>query len=105
VGSAEVDGSLCERIVSPGEGSTNGAFFFDDFIDEVGFLRQLINMQQWSSPCNRTVLLHHLLYRRRGAGRKVGIPRIVSRDAVGTFRELRCGEGCLMCGGIDRTGA
>jgi hypothetical protein len=54
---------------------------------------------------NRSVLLHHLLYRRRGTGRKVGIPRVVSRDAVCTFSELRCGEGCLMSGGIDRTGA
>jgi hypothetical protein len=49
--------------------------------------------------------LHHLLYRRRGTGRKVRIPRVVSRDAVRTFSELRCGEDCLMSGGIDRTGA
>jgi poly(3-hydroxybutyrate) depolymerase len=35
-----------DELINPSEGGTNWAFFFNDFTDDVGFLRQLINMLQ-----------------------------------------------------------
>jgi polyhydroxybutyrate depolymerase len=35
-----------DELINPGEGSTNWAFFFNDFNDDVGFLRQFISTLQ-----------------------------------------------------------